>query len=410
MFPGCASAFCKSLCKKMGRITLSHLRSWERCHSAFTSTYKADEMACQSMAKNKEDVPHEELDPAGTINASVEVLENNSNIQIPKRKFAIMLAYCGRGYYGMQMDLTRPNFPTIESALISALIQARCIPEMFYMQMKQLKFQRCARTDKGVSALSQLVSVRLLPSCSNPVEKINSHLPPEILIIDMKRVTKGFCPKKMCDKRSYSYMVPTFALSCCAPSVPDSNFRMPREDFHNINNLLSFYKGTHNFHNFTSRKAFEDPSSFRHMLDVSCSEPFVFHGTEFAQIHITGQSFMLYQIRKMVGLIIAIAQGIVPADFLPQCMQREKINIPPAPGLGLVLERVHFDWYNKRYGGDGFHQPISWEKSMPTVSVFWEERILPDILEGELENLSMSYWIEKLNRHNFLMFQNYKEV
>ncbi|OCT89667.1 tRNA pseudouridine synthase A isoform X2 [Xenopus laevis] len=391
----------------MGRITLSHLSLWKRCCTALTPFHKADGIACQSMTNREEDVLHEDLDPTGTKSGSIEVLENNnnSNIQIPKRKFAIMLAYCGRGYHGMQMDITRPNFPTIESTLISALIQAQCIPEIFFMQMKQLKFQRCARTDKGVSALGQLVSVRLLPS-SNTVEKINSHLPPEIAVIDMKRVTKGFCPKKMCDKRSYSYMLPTYALSGCAPSTPDSSFRLPREDFHNINNLLSFYKGTHNFHNFTSRKVFQDPSSFRHMLDLSCSEPFVLHGIEFAQIHVTGQSFMLYQIRKMVGLIIAVAQGIVPADFLPQCMQMETVNIPPAPGLGLLLERVHFDWYNKRYGGDGFHQPISWEKTLPFVSVFWKERILPEILEGELENLSMAFWIEKLKLHNFIVFKD----
>ncbi|KAG8440572.1 hypothetical protein GDO86_006353 [Hymenochirus boettgeri] len=391
----------------MRRIATPSIGSWGRSYSAFTSFFKANQVPHQSTAKSEKEVQPEHIHPTGTLSGCTDDLENNENsIEIPWRKFAIMLAYCGRGYYGMQMDRTKPQFPTIEAELISALIKAQCIPESSLIQMKNLKFQRCARTDKGVSALGQLVSVKLRTSCSNPVEKINSHLPPGIRVLDIKRVTKGFSSKNMCDRRTYSYMLPTFALSSCAPSAPDLNFRLPREDFHYINKLLSAYKGTHNFHNFTSKKTFEESNAWRHMFEVSCSEPFVLHGTEFAQIVITGQSFMLYQIRKMVGLIIAVAQGHAPADFLPWCLQKDKVNIPPAPGLGLILEHVHFDWYNRRYGSDGIHHPISWEKTMPTVLAFWEAEILPKILEEELEKLSMCYWIDILKRHNFLRFND----
>ncbi|KAM4677285.1 pseudouridylate synthase 1 homolog [Discoglossus pictus] len=391
----------------MRRVTKFVQCTWSRQMSSLNPLGKKYEIPHQSATKiDKEMSP--ELNAHGeNTNHFNDVSENNVNSSLfPRRKFALLLAYCGHGYYGMQINPGRPDLPTIEATLISALIKAQCLPETCTRDMKHLQFQRCARTDKGVSALGQLVSVRLLTSCTNPVEQINSFLPPEIRLIDMKRVTKRFNSKNLCDGRTYSYMVPTFALSKCASSIPDPSFRLPREDFHKVNTLLSFYKGTHNFHNFTSRKSGEDPSAWRHMLDVSCSEPFVHHGIEFVSILITGQSFMLYQIRKMVGLIIAVAQGIVPSDFLPQCVRVDKVNIPPAPGLGLVLERVYFDNYNKRYGGDGFHQALTWEDNIPLVAAFWEEKIMPIIIHGELEELSMCYWLDTLRRHIFGGFKN----
>ncbi|KAM8972286.1 pseudouridylate synthase 1 homolog [Pelodytes ibericus] len=345
------------------------------------------------------------LEPSCNKEMTHDVLEkSNSNHPIPRKKFALLMAYSGSGYYGMQVNHSTPHFPTIESTLLSALFKANCIPENYSSHMYRLQFQRCARTDKGVSAVGQLVSTRLLTSCSNPVVEINSHLPPEIRIIDMKRVTKGFNSRDLCDGRTYSYMLPTYALSACDNPTPDPNFRLPREDFHNINRFLSFYKGTHNYHNFTTKKTAEDRSAYRHMFSVSCSEPFVLQGIEFASILFTGQSFMMYQIRKMVGMIIAIARGIVSADFLPSFVQMDKYSIPTAPGLGLVLEHAHFERYNKQYADDGLHETLRWEESLPVIDAFREENIIPVIVQGELEDFSMCLWLDKLNQHNFLPF------
>ncbi|MEE6503284.1 hypothetical protein FKM82_004790 [Ascaphus truei] len=387
----------------MSRTSLLGLHSRGGRLSSFSSLCKAGGLPRQGGTRPDDEMPPEECANRETMSRISDDSEksHSSFSKVPTRKFAILMAYCGRGYHGMQINHGRPDLPTIESTLISALVQAQCVPEIYSTERKWLQFQRCARTDKGVSALGQLVSVRLQTPCTNLVEKINSYLPPEVRILGVKRVTRGFNSKTLCNGRSYSYMVPTFALSRCAPSTPDSSFRLPQEDFHHLNRLLSFYEGTHNFHNFTSQKAAEDPSAWRHMLHVSCCQPFVRHGIEFASILVTGQSFMLYQIRKMVGLIIAVARGIVPGSFLSQCVQMDKVNIPPAPGLGLVLDRVHFESYNRRYGGDGLHQTLAWEETLPSTMAFWEEKIMPVILEGELEDLSMCYWLDKLGRHCF---------
>lgn len=58
-------------------------------------------------------------------------------------------------------------------------------------------------------------------------------------------------------------------------------------------------------------------------------------------------SFMLHQIRKMIGLAIAIMRGYATIETLKRCFHPGRVDIPKAPGLGLMLEEVHYDRYNK---------------------------------------------------------------
>ncbi|XP_029431167.1 tRNA pseudouridine synthase A-like isoform X2 [Rhinatrema bivittatum] len=318
------------------------------------------------------------------------------------RKFALQMAYNGGGYYGMQRHPGRADLPTIEDILLSALIKAQCVPESSAMDPRELHFQRCSRTDKGVSAVGQLVSTKLIATNQNMVEKINAHLPAEIRILGVTRMTRSFNSKTFCDARTYSYTLPTFALSRCQ-AVPDPGFRLPREDFHCFSQLLSFYQGTRKFHNFTRRRAALDPGATRCILSTACQEPFVRHGHEFIAVEVTGQSFMLHQIRKMMGLAIGTARGLLPDSVLPESVQPDRVfKIASAPALGLVLEKTHYQRYNSRFGGDGFHQPLNWEDVEPVASWFRDRHILPTIIQGELEELSMALWLQHVTQHKLL--------
>ncbi|XP_054612331.1 tRNA pseudouridine synthase A [Dunckerocampus dactyliophorus] len=319
----------------------------------------------------------------------------------PKKKVVLLMAYCGKGYYGMQRNPGTTQFRTIEDDLVAALVNSGCIPENHGDEMKKMSFQRCARTDKGVSAAGQVVSlkVRLI---DHIVEKINNHLPPQIRILGLKRVTQGFNSKNKCDARTYSYMLPTVAFS---PKDYDtakaSAFRLDPETLRRVNLLFARYKGTHNFHNFTSQKAPSDPSARRYIMDMSCGEPFVLSDAEFAIIKVQGQSFMMHQIRKMIGLVIAVIKGYAQDDVMERSWGQEKVDVPKAPGLGLVLERVHFDRYNKRFGGDGLHERLEWDREEEAIKAFKEAHIYPTIVETECQEGSMLSWMATLPIHDF---------
>lgn len=176
---------------------------------------------------------------------------------------------------------------------------------------------------------------------------------------------------------------------------------MRAETLQKVNELFALYKGTHNFHNFTSQKGPRDPSAKRYITQMSCGEPFVRQGVEFAEITVRGQSFMMHQIRKMIGLVIAVVKGYAYEEIIERSWGEGKVDVPKAPGLGLVLERVHFDRYNKRFGGDGLHETLEWEQEEDAIASFKEAHIYPSIVETECQEKSMISWMSTLPIHDF---------
>ncbi|XP_062410009.1 tRNA pseudouridine synthase A [Sardina pilchardus] len=320
--------------------------------------------------------------------------------KLPKRKVVLLMAYSGKGYYGMQRNPGSAQFKTIEDDLVTALVKAGCIPENHKDEMKKMSFQRCARTDKGVSAAGQVVSLKLW-LIEDIVNKINAELPSQIRILGFKRVTGGFNSKNNCDARTYSYMLPTVSFSPKDHNQEDSDFRLEASTLEWVNRLFARFKGTHNFHNYTSQKGPRDPSAKRYITHMTCGEPFLRQGAEFAVITVRGQSFMMHQIRKMIGLVIAVVKGYATEELMERSWGEEKVDVPKAPGLGLVLEKVHFDRYNKRFGGDGLHETLEWTEEEEAISSFKDAHIYPTIVETEREEKSMVSWMATLSIHDF---------
>ncbi|CAI5797303.1 tRNA pseudouridine synthase A isoform X2 [Podarcis lilfordi] len=357
--------------------------------------------SCSNIEEAAEEVGKQEENGHETkrIKTSGEEVEDGVK-RFPKRKVVMLMAYSGKGYHGMQRNVGNAQFKTIEDDLVTALIRSGCIPENHGEDMKKMSFQRCARTDKGVSAAGQIVSLKVW-LIDDILEKINHHLPPHIRILGLKRVTGGFNSKNKCDARTYSYMLPTFALAHKDCDLQDDTYRLSTKTLETVNSLLACYKGTHNFHNFTSQKGPKDPSAKRYIMEMYCEEPFVREGMEFAVIKVKGQSFMMHQIRKMIGLVIAIVKGFASEAIMERCWGEEKVDVPKAPGLGLVLERVHFEKYNKRFGNDGLHEALEWVEEEEKIAAFKEQHIYPTIISTEKEEKSMGCWVETLSNHDF---------
>lgn len=78
----------------------------------------------------------------------------------------------------------------------------------------QINWMRAARTDKGVSAVGQLVSLKMVVGHTNYdiVHNINKHLPAQIRVLGYTKTTAGFDARKHCDKRRYEYVLPAWAF------------------------------------------------------------------------------------------------------------------------------------------------------------------------------------------------------
>lgn len=111
------------------------------------------------------------------------------------------------------------EFRTIEGDLFNALVAARAISKANANDPKKSGLTRCARTDKGVHAAGNVISLKLIVEDPDVLHNINSHLSSQIRVWGIERTTGSFSCYHACDSRWYEYLIPTFAF---LPPHPNS--------------------------------------------------------------------------------------------------------------------------------------------------------------------------------------------
>jgi tRNA pseudouridine38-40 synthase len=141
-----------------------------------------------------------------------------------KRKVALAVMYRGSAYCGLQLQngAGQAGQPTVERELMDAVYAAGGISKENMNDTQKIKWQRAARTDKGVHAAGNILSLMMI--CDGPppatchsqstdiVERINAHLPEDIRVIAAPRVLGGFHAKYDCTSRVYEYILPSFVF------------------------------------------------------------------------------------------------------------------------------------------------------------------------------------------------------
>ncbi|CAB4265494.1 unnamed protein product [Prunus armeniaca] len=447
-----------------------------------------------------------------------------------RRKVAIFFAYCGVGYQGMQKN---PGAKTIEGDLEEALYLSNAVPEQDRNNPKRYDWARSARTDKGVSAVGQVVSGRFYVDPPGFVDRLNSNLSPQIRIFGYKRVTASFNAKKFCDRRRYVYLIPVFALDPSAHRDRESvlaslgsdkefvkclecsergrkvgglmgkrnyelrgtsfgldissntNESMVESEFNEetkvspdnaggddsksepknesstssndngvsgvevensedtdlnseplndttkvsvgeenangeekpekgsgsefcygekekdrFNRILNCYEGTHNFHNFTTRTKAADPAARRYIISFNANTTVTVGGMDFVKCEVVGQSFMLHQIRKMIGLAVAIFRNCAPESLLEIALQKDvNVNVPTAPEVGLYLDECFFASYNQKWGDS--HEELSMKDYEQEAEDFKMKHIYPHIASTEQKEGVVGLWLHSLNHRNY---------
>ena len=431
----------------------------------------------------------------------------------PKRKVAVMIGYSGSGYKGMQLN---HHEKTIEGDLFSAFVDAGAISKANADDPKKSSLIRCARTDKGVHAAGNLISLKLIVEDSDVVAKINQHLSPQIRVWGIIRTNGSFSAYQFCDSRIYEYLIPTHCFlpphprsflgkkmfdlaeeaddlkgylerqeevanvwaemeeryvqpvidnldptirdlalrafyehdvdigdhtsmevkkeqnhvlknpslnsnadfgastdTLVSSTIDEDNFiepkiatnesnpdiattiieakidtietnpdiaittkespkpltpletairqlraahiiarkayRIPPSRLARVRSSLSRYVGSHKFHNYTIEKSFKDPSATRQIMSFKVGEePIIINDTEWLSLKVHGQSFMMHQIRKLVSMVALVVRCGCHEGRLQDSYMADRLSIPKAPSLGLLLERPVFDVYNEK--------------------------------------------------------------
>lgn len=127
----------------------------------------------------------------------------------PKKKVAVLIGYAGTGYKGMQIN---HDEKTIEGDLFAAFVGAGAIAKRNADDPKKSSFVRCARTDKGVHAAGNVISLKLTIEDPDIVQKINEKLPEQIRVWGFQRTNNAFNSHQACDSRWYEYLLPSYTL------------------------------------------------------------------------------------------------------------------------------------------------------------------------------------------------------
>ncbi|KAF2030794.1 pseudouridine synthase [Setomelanomma holmii] len=476
----------------------------------------------------------------------------------PKRKVAVMIGYSGTGYKGMQIDNKQK---TIEGDLFNAFVAAGAISKANADDPKKSSLVRCARTDKGVHAAGNVISLKLIIEEDDIVEKINSHLSEQIRVWGIQRTIGSFSCYQACDSRWYEYLIPTHAFLPPHPSSfmgkklgeyaekegdvdayrkrqaevadfwteveenhikpildslddsirplveealynveatdapagdalidasidtkekenpppadeaaaetakPDAGetmhlekptdevnetidaiqkqdpslnldtltdgsvplpsttvslpaleeavkalkaaylaakkaYRISPERQARVQAALDNYLGTRKYHNYTVQKKFSDKSAQRYIKSFNVApKPIIINETEWLSLKVHGQSFMMHQIRKMVGMAaLSVRCGTNPKT-MEESFGNVIVRIPKAPGLGLLLERPVFDSYNEKQAKQHGRETLDFNKFNDKIEEFKEREIYQRIFREEAQGNQFNAFFTHLDNY-----------
>lgn len=351
--------------------------------------------------------------------------EKSEKSKKKKIKVALFLSYVGHGYQGMQRN---PGCKTIEDELFDALHKAGAISDKNADDegFQKIHWARAARTDKGVSAMCQVVSLMMIPYPHDLIERINSHLPDAIHVLGYQRVVRGFDARKTCDRRRYEYIFPAWVFDPSVQSVGqvgesssadaatekkeykrrrvlterDPNFVFDEACAAKMTYILQQFEGTHNFHNYTVKMDVHSAQASRFILKFECNGTFEIDGEPWVRMTVLGQSFILHQIRKMVGMAIAEYKGIAAEGSLKYALKaQQRIVVPMAPDLGLFLDECIFEAYNDRWSN--LHGPLLFDVYREQVGKFKMSKLYPSLARRDREEKVNAAWLQGIHEDAF---------
>ena len=129
--------------------------------------------------------------------------------RVPKKKYAVMFGYAGTRYQGLQIN---GDAPTVEKALEQAIFDAGGLLASNHLEFQKVHWSRACRTDKGVHAAANVVSLKMNVLDGDAAARINACLPDDIRVFAVARCTKSFNAWKECNERRYEYTMPTYCL------------------------------------------------------------------------------------------------------------------------------------------------------------------------------------------------------
>lgn len=238
-----------------------------------------------------------------------------------------VVQYKGTNYCGWQSQ-TVSKLPAIQTEIEKVLSK---------LLNQEIKIYGSGRTDAGVHALGQTFHFDVDKEIDSFrfIHGFNELISNDIVLTKLDKVDDNFHARFSATKKTYIYKI-----ECSKNSSPFNEHLMlqlhQNLDVEKMKEASKIFIGEHNFMNFTSKE--EDEQNFVRFIEtisISQSENII-------EISMTGNGFMRYMVRMIVGTLIEVGLGKISAQEVEQNLNNKtrKPSSFKASADGLYLKEV----------------------------------------------------------------------
>ena len=242
------------------------------------------------------------------------------------RNLLLTITYDGKCFHGWQIQ---QNAYTVQEAFQTALEK---------ITGERTDVKGCSRTDSGVHANRYCVSVKL--SHPIPPERLkaamNRWLPRSVAVLDCVEVSADFHARYSCKSKEYIYKIWNSQVRSPFLEGYALHYRYPL-DVEALNSAAQAYVGRHDFTSFCTLDKREQGDMTREVKRFS-----VTRDGDMVIMRVEADGFLYNMVRIMVGTLLQISAGRLPAGSIPSIIASGDRNNAgfTAAACGLYLNKV----------------------------------------------------------------------
>ena len=247
------------------------------------------------------------------------------------QKLKLTIAYDGTEYEGWQVQKTGRGVQQVIEEAIAEIFQQHC------------RVHGSSRTDTGVHARGMIAHVEIpVEKLRMPLAKVplalNAKLPPDVRVMEARKALSNFHARFDARGKQYRYFV--YNHHAHDPLLRMRAWHVPKElDLAAMRAAAASILGKRDFAAFANNRNYEMESTVRTLTrcDIRKNGPLL-------TFIIEGDGFLYKMCRGIVGTLIQVGQGKIPASDLPGILEARNRSMAgmTAPAHGLVLWKVYY--------------------------------------------------------------------